>query len=93
MWRRHYGRREEHVFVRGEHFGERGGECSEKMTRQEKMWFESMPGSQIFNSRPDPAFSFSFLELSRFERRKISNGSNRDVCNAPSFQAAFSTTV
>ena len=24
-------------------------------------WFESMPGSQIPKSRPDPAFSFSFL--------------------------------
>src|SRR5690242_5065685 len=37
-------------------------------------------GSQISNSRPDPAFSVSFLELSWFEWRKISNGSNRTVC-------------
>jgi hypothetical protein len=56
-------------------------------------WFESMPGSQTSKSRPDPTFSFSFLQLSRFEWRKISNGSNRAVCNAPFFQAAFSTTV
>src|SRR5207249_10317530 len=49
--------------------------------------------SQIPNSRPDPVSSFSFLQLSWFEWRKISNGSNRAVRNAPSFQAAFSTTV
>jgi len=41
-------------------------------------------GSQIPSWRPDPAFSFSFLELSWFEWRKISNGSNRAVCKAPS---------
>ena len=49
--------------------------------------------SQIPNSRPDPVSSFSFLQLSWFEWRKISNGSNRAVRNAPSFQAAFSTII
>jgi hypothetical protein len=55
--------------------------------------FESYLRSQTAKSRPDPLFSFSFLELSWFEWRKISNGSNRAVCNAPFFQAAFSTTL
>jgi hypothetical protein len=33
-------------------------------------------GSQTSKSHPDASFSFSFLELSWFERRRISNGSN-----------------
>jgi hypothetical protein len=37
-------------------------------------WFE-LPGSQILKSRPEPPFSFSFLELSWFEQRRISKGS------------------
>src|SRR5437764_15356533 len=52
-----------------------------------------MPGSQIPKSLPDLAFSVSFPRLSWFEWRNISNGSNRNVCKAPSFQDAFATTV
>jgi hypothetical protein len=48
-----------------------------------------MPGSQISKSRPDPTFSFSFLDLSWFERRKISKGSNRVVRNSPSPRGFF----
>ena len=39
-------------------------------------------------SRPEPPISFSFLTLSWFECRRISNGSNSFVCNAPSCQTA-----
>src|SRR6185437_829352 len=48
-----------------------------------------MPGSQTSKSCPEWAFSFSFLELSSFEWRKISNGSNGVVCKAPSRHSAF----
>ncbi|PYT16496.1 MAG: hypothetical protein DMG59_10380 [Acidobacteria bacterium] len=55
----------------------RSGCNPENQSRELKL--ESMPGSQIPNSRPDPVSSFSFLQLSWFEWRKISNGSNRAV--------------
>ena len=50
----------------------------------------SLSGSQTFKSRPDPSMSFSLLRLSWFECRRIWNGSNSVVCNAPSRQVADS---
>ena len=50
--------------------------------------FESYLGSQIFKSRLDPPFSFSFVWLSGFERHSCSNGSSSVIRNPPSFQVA-----
>ena len=60
---------------------------------ERKSWKTAFLGSQTSKSRPDPPFCLSFLELSWFERRRISNGSNRVVRNAAPCQAAFSTTT
>src|SRR3982751_5223616 len=46
--------------------------------------FRSSKRSQIPKSRPVAPNSVSFLLLSWFEWRRISNGSNSSVCNAPS---------
>jgi hypothetical protein len=48
--------------------------------------------SQTSECWPGPGLSFSFLRLSRFECRRISNDSNSVARNARSFQAAFSIT-
>ena len=58
-------------------------------------WFESMLGSQISSSSPEPGFSFSLLWLTEFECAKtaLQNGSLSVISNFPAFQVARCTSA